>query len=106
MNAVCNLDLFAVPVSLTYQGKTRFSTQCGGCFSLLLIIALLTYSSLLLYQLIVHPVLQSYSESIYFSVADNTEWYNIPTKTSTLAIAMNGTIDQTEISRFLRVVYS
>ena len=48
LNTVRNIDLFAVPVSLTYKGKKKFSTPCGGFFSLLIILAFLIYSGLTL----------------------------------------------------------
>ena len=43
---VRRVDIFAVPVSLTYKGQRQFNTFVGGCFSLLLIVAFLTYSAI------------------------------------------------------------
>lgn len=51
------MDLFAVPVSLTYKGKKSFSTLCGGCLSLVLIVGFLIYAGLSLHTMIAYPVL-------------------------------------------------
>ena len=75
LNLIRDFDLFAVPVSLTYKGKKRINTLLGGLCSLLLLISFLTYSALTLHHLIVHPVLKSNSENIFFSLTGNTESY-------------------------------
>ena len=59
LNKVRQLDLFAVPVQLTYKGQKGFNTLLGGFTSLVLIVILLTYSVVTLYTLIVDPVLYS-----------------------------------------------
>ena len=48
MNTVRGLDLFAVPVSLTYKGQKKFGTPCGGCFSIFIIICFMAYAGLTL----------------------------------------------------------
>ena len=90
LNKVRSLDLFAVPVSLTYKGKTRFSTLCGGFFSLIIILGFLAYSVMTLHELIVHPVLKSNAERVYFSASGNTDVFNITTKNATIAVAIAG----------------
>ena len=57
LDTVRDFDLFAVPVSLTYKGKTKFSTLCGGCFSFLIILSFVTYAVVSLYFEITSPVL-------------------------------------------------
>ena len=37
---ITDLDLFGVPVMLTYRGKTSFNTMCGGVVSVLLMLFL------------------------------------------------------------------
>ena len=59
LNKVRDQDLFAVPVSLTYKGKTKFNTLCGGCFSLVLILAFFTYAVVTLYDLLTDPVVNN-----------------------------------------------
>ena len=86
LSKVRNLDLFARPVSLSYKGKTKFSTFCGGCFSFVIILTFLTYSGLTLHGFIVNPVLKGFEEKMSFSYYDNTDPYNITTKNSTLAV--------------------
>ena len=86
LNTVRNFDLFAVPVSLTYKGKKRFNTLCGGCFSLFLILCFFSYAGISLHQLIKNPELQGNAEIMYYSRTENTEFYNITTKDSTLAV--------------------
>ena len=88
LNAVRGLDLFAVPVSLTYKGNTKFNTLCGGCLSLVMILSLLTYAVMDLHFLMVHPVLTGNSERTYFSLINNTDAYRIPTQESTLAVSI------------------
>ena len=102
LGKVRGLDLFAVPVSLSYKGKTKFNTLCGGCFSLVFILSFLTYAGLTLRELIVDPVLKNYAEKRYFSYADNTNSYEIDTKDSTLGIYIEGNRKTNEL---LRVVF-
>ena len=56
LQAVRALDLFAVPVSLTYKGQKAFNTILGGCCSLLLIIGFVTFIAVNLHQLLMNPV--------------------------------------------------
>ena len=106
LNIVRNFDLFAVPVSLTYKGKTRFTTLCGGCFSLFLIVCFFTYAGIALHQLITDPELKGNAEVLYFSRTENTEFYNITTNDSTLAVQIDGYPYTTERTNYyLRVVF-
>lgn len=89
-STVRNLDLFAVPVSLTYKGKTKFNTLCGGFFSLLIILVFVAYAGLDMYTLIAHPVLRSSSEKLIVSSIINTDAFNIDPKVSTLAVQISG----------------
>ena len=57
MNAVRGLDLFAIPVSLTYKGKRFFDTLLGGFVSLILILVLSTYATMTLYNHLTSPQL-------------------------------------------------
>ena len=59
LNNVRDQDLFAVPVSLTYKGKTKFNTLCGGCFSLVIILAFFTYAVVTLINLLKNPVVNN-----------------------------------------------
>ena len=43
--AVSKLDLFALPVSLTYKGQRSFTTFGGGLLSILVVVAFLAYQS-------------------------------------------------------------
>ena len=88
LNAVRNLDLFAVPVSLTYKGKTRFSTLCGGSISLVIILAFATYAGLYMHKLITDPVLKSNSEKLIVSSAANNETFVLDTKNTTVALSI------------------
>ena len=65
------MDMFAVPVSLTYKGKTQFNTLCGGCFSLVIILTFVTYAGLSMHTLITQPDLKSNSERMIVSQATN-----------------------------------
>ena len=85
-NAVRNLDLFAVPVSLTYKGKTQFNTLCGGCFSLVIILMFVTYAGLSMHTLITKPVLKSNSQVKIVSSATNDVEFTLDTKDTTVAI--------------------
>ena len=85
-NAVRNVDMFAVPVSLTYKGKNRFNTFCGGCFSLLIILAFVIYSGIAMHKLITKPVLWSNSEVMIIPNAKNTQSFIVDTKVSTVAM--------------------
>ena len=54
--AVRGLDFFAVPVSLTYKGKKKFSTMVGGICSLVLILGFVAYSAVTMHTMIEDPV--------------------------------------------------
>ena len=90
LGLVRDLDLFAVPVSLTYKGKKRFSTLFGGCFSLVLILVFATYAALTLHKMIVNPTLKNNSTKMFFSLVDNPETYKIMTSNSTVAVRVTG----------------
>ena len=83
------MDLFAVPVSLTYKGKKSFSTLCGGCFSLVLIVGFLIYAGLSLHTMIAYPVLKANSEKNFISLPSNTEAYHITALDSTMAFSIS-----------------
>ena len=103
-NLIRDFDLFAVPVSLTYKGKRFFGTLAGGCFSLLLIMLFLTDSIWRLHIMMVNPELKSSFTKIYFPYTDDaTNLYNITTLSSTLAVAVNSTRDDT--NTILQVVF-
>ena len=107
LDRVRDLDLFAVPVSLTYKGKTRFSTLCGGCLSFVIILTFVTYAVVSLYQEITSPVLTGNVQKTYFSWSDNEEFYNITTLDSTLAVRVDGyTRSIAETNELLRVVFN
>ena len=106
LKKVRDLDMFAVPVSLTYQGKTKFGTLCGGFFSLFIILTFLAYAVITLQDLILNPVLKGYAEKRYFSRFNNTDYYNITTTNSTLAVRIfNDQSSDAEIDQYLRVVF-
>ena len=94
-----------MPVSLTYKGKTKFNTLTGGCFSLAIILGYLTYALLNLHELIFNPVLNGSYEESYFSVYNSTEWYNITTNNSTLAIAVKSYNAHEKQKEYLQVVF-
>ena len=80
------MDMFAVPVSLTYKGKTQFNTLCGGCFSLVIILTFVTYAGLSMHTLITQPVLKSNSETMIVSSATNEDPFTLDTKDTTVSI--------------------
>ena len=75
-----DLDLFAVPVGLTYRGRRKFGTFIGGFFSLFLILSFTGYAIYTLHQLIVNPTLKNNTERLYVSNSQNSELYNITTE--------------------------
>ena len=91
LNLVRELDMFAMPVSLTYKGKRQFSTLLGGFCSLFLILVFMAYSAVTMHKLIVDPVFQmNNSMRQFLDSANNTEFYNITTKESSLAVWITG----------------
>ena len=106
LNKVRGRDLFAVPVSLTYKGKRRFNTLCGGCCSIFLLLSFTIYAVLDLFSLIVHPDLMGNVEKRYLSTVDNDYMYNITTQNSTLAVRIvEEVISMEEINKLMRVVF-
>ena len=62
------MDLFAVPVSLTYKGERQFTTLLGGFFSLVIILSFLVFTAVSLHTHIVFPVfMQGNSVMTYFT---------------------------------------
>ena len=100
-----DVDLFAVPVSLKYRGKSKFGTQVGGCLSLLIILLFSVYSGYTLYEMIVNPALQNNTIQQYFSNSDNTDVYNITTLNSTIAINVKSRGGKYNTNQYLRVVF-
>ena len=88
LGVVKNLDLFAKPIGLTYKGKSQYSTLCGGCFSLGIILTFIIYAGIYLKDLLLDPVLTGNSQKLYFSLSENTIAYNITTTDSTLAVQL------------------
>ena len=106
MSTVRDMDMFAVPVSLSYKGKSHFNTLCGGCFTLVLVLTFLSYSVISLHDLITNPVLKGNAQTSYFSSADNTDIYNITTTNSTLAVAISNLYTADEnTNKLVRVVF-
>ena len=42
-NTIRDQDVFAIPVLMTYKGRTAFTTVLGGCMTILLVLFLLMY---------------------------------------------------------------
>lgn len=84
-----------------------YKTFVGGCFSLMLILAFITYAALSLHLLIVYPVLVSNSESFYHDRSDApADTYNVTTKNSTLAVFISsGSVFKKQTNQQLRVVF-
>ena len=106
------MDLFAVPVGLTYRREKYFKSGIGGCFSLLIVLAFVAYTAVTLNELGNHPTLTSNAEKTYFSRTSNTEGYDLSTIDSTVAVkiqAQNTTADEmlttSEVNSLLRVVF-
>ena len=105
-----SLDLFAVPVSLTYKGQRQFTTLLGGFFSLLIILSFLVFTAVSLHTHIVSPdFLQGNSVMTYFAYEDNTKTFNISRSDSTVAIQIlaigKGGTSYYDASSDLRVVF-
>ena len=90
LNWVRGIDIFAVPVLLTYKGQKAFNTLLGGFFTLFLIVSFLSYSGIQLYEMIAYPDQWSTTEASYFSYQDNNIRQNMNTKNSTLAVWVQG----------------
>ena len=96
LNAIRDIDLFAIPVSLTYKGKRKFGTLAGGFFTILLAIGFIAYSVHTIRDMIENPELYNNTQKLYFSFSDNSEVYNISTKNSTLAIQIRAISKDTD----------
>ena len=88
---VRELDLFAVPVSLTYKGNERFGTLCGGCLSLFIILVFTTYAVVALWEqnfnpALHNPLIKGNTNANYFAYEANTKRYDIATKSATIAV--------------------
>lgn len=107
LNFVRDVDYFAVPVNLTYKGKRKFGTLLGGCCTLVIVLGLVTYALYTLQSLVLHPILRSSSEKIYFSWFDNDQAFNITTKESSMAVRLTGPDgDTAATNRNIRVVFA
>ena len=81
-----NIDLFAVPVSLTYKGRKNFNTLAGGCFSVLLMLFFVSYGTWTLVNAITSPQLRSQTESFYMPRTESKDILNMTTIESTIAV--------------------
>lgn len=73
MNFIKNNDLFAKPIELNLKGKQKQGTVLGGCFSLLVAVALIAQLVILIKKL----VLSTEPTSNQFSVIrdyDSANW--------------------------------
>ena len=99
-----------MPVSLTYKGKRKFGTAIGGFVSLVQIVFFMSYSIYSLHKLILHPKLKNNSEKLFVSYDQSSQWYNITTKSSTLAVMIDNSQgvligEQIDTTKYLRVVF-
>ena len=98
------MDMFARPVSLTFNGKKRFTTLVGGCFTIVLLCGFIMYAVMEFCSQLMDPVLMNHSMTTFFSQSTNTYAYNITTTDSTLAVCLAGS-GSAEVDSNLRVVF-
>ena len=80
-----NLDLFGLPVNLTYQGENYFKTSFGGCVSILLVLGVIALSISSFMSLYLTPNFQVLPEDFDFSKTNLT----IDFQATTVAIGMS-----------------
>ena len=64
-------DLFAIPVSLTYQGRRSFGTIYGGITSMCMVLTLCTYFAVSLHREYTFPDYYNLSPRSDYSVSDS-----------------------------------
>ena len=105
LQAVRMLDLFAVPVSLTYKGQKAFNTILGGFCSLLLIIGFGTFITLDLHKVLTNPDFSETSTSLYASY-QNSEPYELNTLNQTVALSIyRSDMTNEETNSYFRVYF-
>ena len=52
MKWIRDKDFFAVPVQFSYKNKRAFNTHVGGCLSIVLVLAFVSYFTVMMFELI------------------------------------------------------
>ena len=87
------IDLFGLPVNLTYEGDFTFNTACGGLASLIVIMILLAQISLEVLDLVINHKMSYQTTYDYFDYGEtNTQEWILNTKQETLAGALKVSI--------------
>jgi len=78
-------DLFGITVQLTYKGQRSFSTACGGCLSILIVVGFTVGFILQFYKLYSQPEWLSTPETYTFGNMN----IDVPQNQATVAISLD-----------------
>lgn len=96
--------MFAQNVYFTYKGKKAFTTMLGGCCSIVLVLAFLSFFISDAYHLSTSPEYTSSTSTTFARYSSNTEPFFMDTTEQTVAIAVQSLFrTQDEINKNFRV---
>ena len=55
-NGLRSVDMFGIPVQLTFNGKTHFRTPCGGVISIIIMLVFCIGGLSTIYESLTNPV--------------------------------------------------
>jgi hypothetical protein len=94
-------DMFAIPVSLNFEGESQFRTGIGGCTTIVILLLLLAYASLLLKSVINKENSNVTKNSVQSDLTYDTTKYNVGKHGFNFGVALvhsNGTDISTDQS--------
>jgi nitrate/nitrite-specific signal transduction histidine kinase len=92
LKKVKKFDQFAMPISLTHEGKVQYKTMVGTCGTFIFIVALLIYCIIEFKKYIFHPI-KSISAQAKFVDANEFDYSKITLQGKDLLISFGFTED-------------
>lgn len=105
-----NFDVYGKPVTMTYRGKDKFQTTCGGVISLIVLLFILSVFSYKLRDLVLRNHTQVKKNTLVSISNSYTPPENLSAKNITIAFMLSdfygsGSFDDPKYGRFKLVQY-
>jgi len=66
-------DAVGVPINLKYNNQRFYTSKLGGCFTIFVVMFVLSYLGAMLYNMIENPIFLVETETQYLNPLSNTE---------------------------------
>ena len=108
--AIIAADLLGSPVNLTYKGRSKFKTFCGGCTTIILFLIITGYMIDMINVLFNEPIYNSFEVTDVIPYQSNDESFHVDTGSTMLAVQLfykdfTTIMPQSEINRNYRVQF-